>query len=77
MDNPLLLIIIIPVSLILGLVFVGDISKTVYTCPKCGKRFRAKWYKYLLSGHYGKGKVLKCPKCKTRQLCVVSYDQIL
>lgn len=36
MDNPLLLIIIIPVSLILGLVFAGDISKTVYACPNAG-----------------------------------------
>lgn len=77
MNNPLLLLIILPVSLFLGLIFAYDMSKVVYTCPKCGKRFRAKWYKYLLSGHYGKGKVLKCPKCKTRQLCVVSYDQKL
>lgn len=77
MDDLLLLLIIIPVSLILGLVFVGDISKTVYACPKCGTRFRAKWYKYLLSGHYGEDKVLKCPKCGKKCRCAVSYDQKL
>ncbi len=77
MDNPLLLIIIIPVSLILGLVFAGDISKTVYACPKCGTRFRAKWYKYLLSVHYGEDKVLKCPECGKKCRCAVSYDQKL
>lgn len=77
MNNPLLLLIILPVSLFLGLIFAYDMSRVVYTCPKCGNRFRAKWYKYLLSAHYGKDKVLRCPKCKTRQLCVVSYDRKL
>lgn len=77
MDDPLLLLIIIPASLILGLIFAGDISKTVYTCEKCGHRFRAPWYKFLLSGHYGEDKTLRCPNCGKRSRCMVSYDQKL
>lgn len=77
MNNPLLLLAILPIAVILGLVFAGDMSKTVYTCQQCGTRFRAKWYNFLLSGHYDEDKVLKCPKCGKKHRCVVSYDQKL
>ena len=69
------LLLIVPPIAILALVFARDMSRTVYTCEKCGKRFRGKWYSFLVSGHYGEDKYLKCPKCGKRTLCVISYDQ--
>ncbi|MBR6337869.1 MAG: hypothetical protein IKR76_09110 [Ruminococcus sp.] len=77
MNNPLLLLIIIPVTLIFGLLFAGDMSKTVYTCQCCGHRFRAPWYKFLWNAHYDTDKIMKCPKCGKRNECVISYDQKL
>ena len=77
MDNPILAVIVIAAALILALFGAADMSKTVYTCEKCGHRFRAPWYKFYLSGHYGEDKVLRCPKCDKRSRCVVSYDQKL
>ena len=77
MENFIIILAVIPVSFVLWLLFAGDMSKTVYVCEKCGKRFRAKWYCFLLSGHYGEDKVLKCPECGEKHRCVVSHDQKL
>ncbi|MBR1423564.1 MAG: hypothetical protein IJ571_09025 [Ruminococcus sp.] len=71
----LALLFLVPPIALLAFIFASDMSKTVYTCEKCGKRFRGKWYSFLVVGYYGEDKYLKCPHCGKRTLCVVSYDQ--
>ena len=72
------LIVIAPTALIcVGLfVFSGiTTSKTKYVCPKCEHTFYPKWYKGMWRNSTTSDMVLRCPHCKSKQVCYESYNQ--
>lgn len=40
-----------------------------YTCPGCGRVFRAKWYAFGTWLHTGDRRVAKCPHCGRKGFC--------
>ncbi len=49
-------------------------AHATYVCPHCHHRFKPRW-RVLYSPHINDDYVLRCPHCKTRDLCSMSYDQ--
>ena len=49
-----------------------EITGTRFICPRCGYRFRVKWYRLLFSRRLpkrGEPASLTCPLCRTHDLC--------
>lgn len=68
--------IILAVIFVFMLITAADMAKKYYRCLKCGERFRAKTYNFLLFAHYDETEhILRCPKCGKKSSCTVSYDQ--
>lgn len=62
--------------LLIMLMMAADMAKRYYRCPKCGERFRARAYNFLLFSYYDETEhILRCPKCGMKGNCSVSYDQ--
>jgi hypothetical protein len=49
-----------------------EIAGTRFICPRCGYRFRVKWYKLLFTRWWVEVKdqaPLTCPLCRSHDLC--------
>lgn len=68
---------IITVLLLIFIITARAMAKKTYVCQKCGERFKAKWYKFLLFGQYldNKDYILRCPHCGKKGVCSQSYKQ--
>lgn len=55
-------------AVILTIAHIYIISKH-YKCPKCGERFKPKWFELSTWLHYGNQRVVKCRKCGYRGFC--------
>ena len=65
-------VVTVPTVLVIAasLVITGIVlSKKTYVCPKCGHRFRPKWYQAAISVHAGSDRLFKCPNCGNRGFC--------
>lgn len=72
------LIVISPFLLFDALVFVlagVKTSKTKYVCPKCDNTFYPKWYNGMWRSSNTSDMILRCPHCKSKQICHESYNQ--
>lgn len=68
---------IIAVVLVIMAFTARAMSKKYYVCQKCGERFKAKWYKFLVFGQYldSTDYILRCPHCGKKGVCSQSYKQ--
>ena len=69
-DVPWYVVTIPTVVIILVSMFIAGkvIAENTYVCPKCGHRFRPKWWKAMFSTHFGSDRIFKCPQCGKRSL---------
>lgn len=42
-----------------------------YLCPKCGGKFKPKWWQTLFSLHINSDRYFKCPHCGKRSFCYI------
>ncbi len=71
-------IIIVPTVVFIFVVWyaVGKyISKKKYVCPSCHKTFYPKWWGAAFSLHVNDDRALKCPHCKKKSFCHLSWEQ--
>lgn len=54
--------------LCLALSHISIIHQT-FKCPKCGAKFRPKWYEISSWLHINDDRVVKCPVCKKKGFC--------
>lgn len=71
MGPTLVIIVIATAVLVTGIIIAGGIaaSKHYYACGNCGEKFRPKWHKACLVYHVFDEHLLKCPHCKTTNMC--------
>lgn len=71
------IITVLTVVLIFAVLYaVGKyISKKKYVCPNCNKTFYPKWWEAAFSLHVNDDRVLKCPHCKKKSFCHLSWEQ--
>jgi len=52
-------------------------GNTVYLCPACGYEFAISTFRYFISPHIRRRKLLKCPRCGKRSWCrAMSIEEI-
>ena len=65
---------IIIITLIIFIAAYATITSKYYVCQKCGKRFKGRPWD-VFSSHMGDDRLLRCPVCRKKTVCVLSYDQ--
>ncbi len=50
-------------------------SKKRFVCPKCHNTFRPNRWRVVFAPHIGEEHLLRCPHCKAREVCYLSYNQ--
>lgn len=71
-------VIAIPVALFsLLCILIAGLGSSVkrFVCPKCHNTFRPNRWKMVFSPHIAEEHLMRCPHCKTKQMCYPSYDQ--
>ena len=51
---------------------LSEMAEKPFVCPNCGHRIYVKWYKLIFkefSIHVNNNVLLKCPKCKIKDMC--------
>jgi len=73
----MMLLVVIP-STVMGLIIAWcgthKNRNGIYVCPHCGHRFKP-GVRILWSLHVMDEYLLRCPQCKKRDWCSLSYDQ--
>ncbi len=66
-------LVIVYVTLVVIVLIRYLYGKVLYECPKCGHTFKPNFSDFVLSPHQTYYKLLRCPKCKSVEWCVVRY----